>query len=170
MGVRRKFEFCPLPAWGRVPAPTPGRTPITGAPPLTGCICVPPGKTTLPKLRVVPGDVLDVPPGNTTLPKLRCTAWPNTLLAKASERTTASAFMGTPLTELYTFGRQNGGTRPTANFRQRAPEIHVSRVGPRGYFFFGAGAGGVAGLGAAGAAAPGVLAAPGAAVPGLAWS
>src|ERR1035437_4136834 len=147
MGVRRKFEFT---AGVRVAAPTPGRTPITGAPPYTGCVWVPPGKTTLPKLRVMPGDVLEVPPGNPTLPQLRCTAWPNTLVTKASERTTASAFMANPLTELYRFGGKPGG---------------------QGYFFFGAGVGAAGvGLGATGAAAAGAFAAPGAAVPGLAWS
>src|ERR1035437_4579698 len=141
MGVRRKFEFCPLPAWGRVPAPTPGRTPITGAPPLTGCICVPPGKTTLPKLRVVPGDVLDVPPGNTTLPKLRCTAWPNTLLAKASERPTASAFMGTPRRGIEPCRREKGGDKTDSKIREKSAENPFHWFGSGGFFFFWSGRG-----------------------------
>src|ERR1039458_3410402 len=81
-GLRRKFDF---PRWVWTPAP-----------PYMGCASAPPGRTTLPKLRVMPEEVPAVPPGKTTLPKLRWTAWPNTPVASASGRTTASAFMANP--------------------------------------------------------------------------
>src|ERR1035438_1880036 len=84
------------------------------APPYRECICAPPGRTTLPKLRVMPGDVPVVPPGKTTLPKLRWAAWPNTLVARASGRTTASAFMANPLEGIVPPNRApNSGTDRT---------------------------------------------------------
>src|SRR4051812_26801242 len=114
---------------------------------------MPPGNTTLPKFLLMPGEVLDVPPGKTTLPKLRCTAWPYTLLARTN--TIDRTFMGHPLSELYRFHDENGRSvpRPSRHFKICLPD----------YFFFGAGAGGVAGR-----AAPGVAAGAAAPVPGFA--
>src|SRR5260370_37074990 len=140
------------------PVPTKGRAPIFGAPPNTGGTGAAPGKTALPKLRMMPTDGLVAPPGKTTLPKLRCTC-PNTLVLKARESTTASAFIGTSLTGLYRLMGRDGRRK----------------LRPTGYFFFGAGARGfgvrvpgVADFGVAGAAVPGVFAEDGAPVPGLA--
>src|SRR5260370_26998703 len=138
----------------------PGRAPIFGAPPNTGGTWAAPGKTALPKLRTMPADGFVLPPGKTTLPKLRCT-WPNTLVPKARETTTASAFIGTSLTGLYRLMDRNGRRK----------------LRPMGYFFFGAGASGfgtrvpgVADFGVAGAAGAGGFAGGGAPVPRLAWA
>jgi hypothetical protein len=52
----------------------------------TGVVGEPPGKTTLPKLRVILGLVAWVPPGKTTLPKLRETVCAGALPASSMVR------------------------------------------------------------------------------------
>src|SRR5437879_4072648 len=62
----------------------------------------PPGNTTLPKLRVIPGVVAEVPPGKTTLPKLRVMVCAKAVAVKQSAKKTPAALFieGYPF-ELY---------------------------------------------------------------------
>ena len=113
-----------------------------------------PGKTTLPKLRVTPGVVVEVPPGKTTLPNLRAVCAKTHVASNRRAQKPARVFMARyPLFELY------------------------SRIGRRNYFFFGAGGaegivlvGVVGGLGVVVVVPAGAVLVAGAPVPGLAWS
>jgi hypothetical protein len=102
--LRRKFWPELLRFAGRMPAcEVPTKTGDgsgrigAGAVRTIGVVGLPPGNTTLPKVRIVPGVVADVPPGNTTLPKVRvmgCAETPNDRNSKAEMP--AAAFMDVP--------------------------------------------------------------------------